>query len=142
MEETVVDPVPVVDPINYPGVSERVKATVMDSMVIVFMMIGATYLFAQFDDVSAQVRTGTFIFIFGLYDPTMTSLFGGTLGHRSMGIRVSRKSDHGKNVAFPLALIRYVVKAMLGWLSLLTVGSSKARLAIHDMAVGSVVLYR
>ena len=142
MEETEVVPVPVVDPINYPGVSERVKATVMDSMVIVFMMIGATYLFAQFDDVSAQVRTGGFIFIFGLYDPTMTSLFGGTLGHRCMGIRVSRKSDHGKNVAFPLALIRYVVKAMLGWLSLLTVGSSKTRLAIHDMAVGSVVLYR
>lgn len=72
----------------------------------------------------------------------MTSVFGATLGHRSMGIRVSKVSDHGKKIPFPLALVRYVIKALLGWVSLLTVGSSKSRLAIHDMAVGSVVLYK
>lgn len=135
-------PVPEVAAINYPGVSERVKATVMDSMVIVFMIIGATYLFEQFDDVSATVRTAAFVFIFGLYDPVMTSVFGATLGHRSMGIRVSKGSDHQQKIAFPLAMVRYVIKALLGWLSLLTVGSSKDKRAIHDMAVGSVVLYR
>lgn len=141
MEEPTL-PIPEVVTINYPGISERVKAMVMDSMVLVFMMIGASYLFAQFDDVSATVRTAAFVFIFGLYDPLMTSAFGATLGHRSMGIRVGKGSDHQKKIAFPLALVRYVIKALLGWLSLLTVGSSKNKLAIHDMAVGSVVLYR
>lgn len=142
MEETVVDPPPEPDGINYPGVSERLKATVMDSMVLVFMMIGVTYLFAQFEEVSATVRVAAFIFIFVLYDPLMTSVFGATLGHRSMGIRVSKGTDHAQRIAFPLAIVRYVIKALLGWLSLLTVGSSKQRLALHDMAVGSVVLYR
>lgn len=142
MEEPVITPIPEVDRINYPGVSERMKAMVMDSMVIVLMIFGVTYLFAQFEDVSATIRTAALIFIFGLYDPFMTSVFGATLGHRSMGIRVRRVSDHDKKISFPLALVRYVVKALLGWLSLLTVGSNKHKLAIHDMAVGSVVLYK
>lgn len=142
MDEPVVIPVPEVDPITYPGVSERIKAMVMDSMVIVFMIIGVTYLFAQFDEVPATVRTAALVFIFGLYDPFMTSAFGATLGHRSMGIRVSQGSDHGKRITFPLAVVRYVIKALLGWLSLLTVGSNKNKLAIHDIAVGSVVLYK
>lgn len=142
MEEPEVIPNPEVDPINYPGVSERMKAMVMDSMFIVLMIFGVTYLFAQFDDVSATIRTVALVFIFGLYDPFMTSAFGATLGHRSMGIRVRRVSDHDRRISFPLALVRYVTKALLGWLSLLTVGSNKQKLAIHDMAVGSVVLFK
>jgi uncharacterized RDD family membrane protein YckC len=58
-----------------------------------------------------------------------------------LGIRVKRESNEQKNILFPLAIPRYIVKVLLGWVSLLTVSGSKKRKAIHDFLVGSVVVY-
>ena len=58
-----------------------------------------------------------------------------------IGIRVKRASDETKNILFPLAIIRYIVTAGLGWISLLTISGNAKRRAIHDYLVGSVVVY-
>jgi uncharacterized RDD family membrane protein YckC len=58
-----------------------------------------------------------------------------------IGIRVKRESDEKKNILFPLAIIRFIVKASLGWISLLTVTGNSKRKAIHDYLIGSVVVY-
>jgi len=68
-------------------------------------------------------------------------LFGGTIGHFLIGIRVKRERKPEKNIIFPFALIRFVVKATLGWISLLTVSNNLKRKAIHDHMIGSVVIY-
>jgi len=108
------------------------------------MMFAASYIFSAFENVPDPYRIWTMIFIFGLYDPIFTSLFGGTIGHLIIGIKVKRESNENKNIILPLALIRYTIKALLGWISLISVmvKSNKKRRAIHDFSAGSVVVYR
>ena len=126
---------------NYPGVSDRIKAMVADGMVNVIFMFLAAYIFSLFDSVPDNARIFTFVFIFILYDPLFTSIFGGTIGHMTLGIRVKKESDEQKNILFPLAILRYIVKVLLGVISLLTVSSNEKGKAIHDHLVGSVVVY-
>ena len=127
---------------NYPGVSTRVKAVVTDSIILVIFIVGATYFFESFKNVPDFARILAFIFIFLLYDPLLTSTLGGTIGHMIFGIRVKRETNQDKNILFPLAIIRYLVKVLLGWISLLTVSGNKKGKAIHDIIVKSVVIYK
>ncbi len=127
---------------NYPHVSDRVKAVVIDSIVLIAELVAATYIFSLFETVPDIARKIVFLFIFLLYDPIFTSLFGGTIGHMIMNIRVKRNRNEQKNILLPFAIIRFVVKAFLGWLSLLTVSGNEKRKAIHDMLAGSVVIYK
>jgi len=126
---------------NYPGVLDRIKAIVTDGVFIIVFMFLVSYVFSLFESVPDNARIAAFIFIFLLYDPLFTSIFGGTIGHMFMGIRIKREADENKNILFPLAIPRYLVKAFLGWVSLLTVSGNSKRKAIHDYLVGSVVVY-
>ncbi|MEQ8365048.1 MAG: RDD family protein [Cyclobacteriaceae bacterium] len=126
---------------NYPGVLMRVKAVIADSVVLLVFMIGVTFIFNKFENVNDNLRIAAFLFIFVFYDPIFTSLFGGTIGHKMNGICVRRGSNHERNVIFPLTLIRFITKAFLGWISLLTISGNEERKAIHDYLAGSVVLY-
>ena len=126
---------------NYPGIFDRVKAIMADSLVIIVFMFVASYVFSLFESVPDYARIIAFVFIFLLYDPLLTSTFGGTFGHMIFGIRVKRESNEQKNIPFPLALLRYIVKALLGVISLLTVSGNEKNKAIHDYLVGSVVVY-
>lgn len=126
---------------NYAGVTDRIKAIFADSVVLVIFMIIVTYVFALFEDVPDNARIAAFVFIFFLYDPIFTSSFGGTLGHMMFGIRVKREKNQVRNILFPLALIRFFLKALLGWISLLTVSGNEKRKAIHDYVAGSVVIF-
>jgi uncharacterized RDD family membrane protein YckC len=126
---------------DYPRVFERVKAMVVDGIVILGFVLMIFFIFSLFEDVPDNARIIAFVFIFFLYDPSFTSLFGGTIGHMAIGIRVKRESNELKNILFHFAILRYIVKAFLGWLSLLTILGNKKGKAIHDMLVGSVVVY-
>jgi len=125
---------------EYALFSDRVKAAVLDSIILIFSIVGITYLFSMFESVHNNIRMGAFIFVFFLYDPIFTSSFGGTVGHYLIGIRVKRESNPDKNIYFHLAFIRFALKALLGWLSLVTVFTSKKRKALHDMVVHSIVI--
>ncbi|MGQ8338976.1 RDD family protein [Sunxiuqinia sp. A32] len=127
---------------NYPGVSTRVKAVVTDSIILVVFMVGVATLFESIKNVPDVARIIAFVFIFLLYDPLLTSILGGTIGHMIFGIRVKRETNQNKNILFPLAVIRYVIKVSLGWISLLTVSGNKKAKAIHDILVKSVVIYK
>ena len=90
--------------IRYVGVGDRVKAVITDSVVMIGFIIALTYIFESFDDVPNSAKKIAFVFIFLLYDPLFTSLFGGTLGHLANGIRVRRESNTNKNILFPTPL--------------------------------------
>ncbi len=127
---------------NYPGVSDRVKAVVTDSFIIIFFLFVVSYIFSYFENVPTIIRIIAFVFVVILYDPFMTSVFGGTIGHMMFGIRVKRENNQTKNILFPFAIIRFIAKAILGWVSLLSVHGNEKRKAIHDYIVGSVVVYK
>ena len=127
---------------EYPHISDRVKAVVADTVVLIIFMIIVTSIFGSMDQVPDWARISAFVFIFGLYDPIFTSSFGGTIGHMLFQIRVKREKDETRNIIFPLAIIRFLIKVLLGWISLLSVGFSEKRRAIHDAIAGSVVVYK
>ena len=127
---------------NYPGILERIKAILVDTIIIIVLMFIVSHIFSSIGKVPDNWKMIALIFIFILYDPLFTSIFGGTIGHMVLGIRVKKERDPTKNILFPMALIRYIFKTLLGWISLLTVSSNTKGKAIHDMIAGSVVVYK
>ena len=127
--------------LTYPGLPDRIKAVIIDGVVLIVMMILVTDLFSTIQLESTLPRIVAFVCIFVVYDPLLTSVFGGTLGHKLSGIRVKKENDPSTNITFIAAFIRFVCKVSLGWLSLLTVTGNEKRKAIHDFAANSVVIY-
>lgn len=121
---------------------DRLKAAMIDGVILIIFMFLVGGLFSNFENIPNLFRIIAFVFIFLLYDPIFTSFFGGTIGHMILRIRVKREGDTKKNIPFLLAIIRFIVKALLGSISLLTVSGSEKGKAIHDKAAGSVVVYK
>lgn len=125
---------------DYPGVFIRVKAATIDSIVIILFMVVTTDIFSRFENVPDYARMIAFIFIFLLYEPLMVSFFGSTIGHRMSKIKVQR-DDNGKRINIVMAIFRFSIKALLGWISLFSVSMNNDRKAIHDIAAKSIVVY-
>jgi len=125
---------------NYGTLINRVKALIIDSLVIMGMGVLFAIILSKFDNAPDSIRLISFLFVFFLYDPLFTSLFGGTIGHLIIGHRVLRDIDETKKLIFPLALVRFIFKSFLGWISLLTITGNKKNKAIHDSIVNSIVI--
>lgn len=138
--ETVTSPISVA--YMYPSIMDRVKAIFVDSLLIVAMMTIATTILEKYSIDSDIVTIGICIFIFLLYEPLSVSMFGGSVGHYAIGLRVKNKNNPTKNVNFILAIVRYIVKALLGWLSLITITLNNNGQAIHDLAANAIVIYK
>lgn len=124
----------------YPGVFARVKAAFIDGIVIYCIIFLVSDLYDVFGFTSAKARTIIALAMAFFYDPLGTSFFGCTLGHRFINLRVRNITNEKHNISFPKAVLRFSVKCLLGWISLFTVQANDKRLAIHDSAVGSVVI--
>ncbi len=124
----------------YPNIFDRVKAVLFDTVLIIGMMYLVSLLFQGSDGENTPLRIIAFVSIWLIYDPLMTSIFGGTLGHQLIGLRVKQEKDESKNLKFHQAFIRYILKTLLGWISLITVSTKSNKQAIHDLAVSSVVI--
>jgi hypothetical protein len=57
-----------------------------------------------------------------------------------MKIRVRSNSDHSKRINFFQALVRFIIKFLLGWLSFISVFTSGKSRTIHDYLSGSVMI--
>ena len=57
-----------------------------------------------------------------------------------MSIAVPEPSDLSENISFPLAVLRYLIKKSLGWISLISVTANDKREAVHDFLAKSVVI--
>ncbi len=125
---------------DYPILLDRVKAATIDAIILIAIMYAASEVFALFESVPNYIRMIVLVFVFILYDPIFTSLFGGTIGHSFIGIGVRKDNDTDDNISFPNAFLRFIIKAILGWISLLTITGNKKKKAIHDFAVNSVVI--
>lgn len=125
---------------QYAILPDRVKAVVIDSIILIAAMYLISEIFAQFDEVPQYIRITAFVLISIVYDPFFTSTWGGTIGHSYSNISVRKEVDQSKNISFFSALIRFILKSTLGWISLLTTGTNEKKKAIHDFAAGSVVI--
>jgi uncharacterized RDD family membrane protein YckC len=126
--------------IQYGTLINRLKAILIDVLVLVGLCMIATAIFSRIGYVSDTIRMVVFIFIFLLYDPLLTSIFGATIGHLIIGLKIRRAKDITRKLIFPMALIRFIIKGTLGFISLMTISTTKKNRAIHDIVAGSVVL--
>lgn len=125
---------------NYAPLFDRVKAAFIDAIVLIGAMYAISEIFALFEEVPNALRIIASVIIFILYDPFFTSFYGGTIGHSYAKIGVRSDEETEKNIPFLKALIRFLLKATLGWISLLTTTGNEKRKAIHDFAVNSIVV--
>ena len=123
-----------------PGVFDRIKAVFIDTVLLVLISYILALLFENLEVTSQTIRILVFVVIFVLYDPVFTSQLGGTIGHTMIGIAV-RNTETNRNISFFNALLRFIFKSLLGWISLLTVGNSEKKQAIHDKIAKSWVIY-
>jgi uncharacterized RDD family membrane protein YckC len=124
---------------EYPSLTERVQSLFIDTMVLIITMVILSQLLDNFDNVPNWVRGTLFVLAFVLYEPLCLTL-GCTLGNYIKNIRVKQFNDETKRLNFFQAIIRYVVKLLLGWLSFITIHSNPKKRAIHDIASGSVMI--
>lgn len=125
---------------TYARLFTRVKAAAIDGIVIIFLMYSATEVLNLFEEIPDYIRISIFAFLFLFYEPILVSLYGATVGHFFSDIVVKRDHNEQRNILFPKAIIRFICKFFLGWISLLTVSGNEKRKAIHDYLGGSVVL--
>lgn len=126
--------------IEYAILPSRVKAAMIDSIILIGMIFLASETLALFENVPNYIRVIVFILFFILYDPIFTAVFGGTIGHSKMGITVRNAQNPDKKINLVRALFRFIFKATLGWISFLTISGNEKRQAIHDLVGNSIVL--
>lgn len=126
--------------IEYPSLLRRYFSSFLDGLVILSVLILSAYIFDSETQMAINIRVGLILFMFFVYEPIFTAYFC-TLGQQVTGIRV--RTLHGKaNISLIQAYIRIVLKLFLGLISFFTIPFSRNKRAIHDMAVGSLVIHK
>jgi uncharacterized RDD family membrane protein YckC len=124
---------------KFPLLADRIKSTFIDTLVLAVSMFLAANLLDKAHNPPDWVRIVVFVSIWIVYEPLCTSI-GATVGNLLMGIRVRRQGNTAKKINIVQAVFRYILKICLGWISFLTINSNPERRAMHDMAVGSVMI--
>lgn len=124
----------------FPSVMRRVQALFVDFWII----IGLVALFDKamlsgWEGHLIGLKIILFFIIAFVYDP-MLSITGGTIGQRTMGMKIRCFDDPHKKINFAQAYFRSFMKILLGWISFLSVSIDPFRRAMHDKASNTVVL--
>ncbi|MFT3902555.1 MAG: RDD family protein [Niabella sp.] len=124
---------------KYPLLIDRIQSTFIDMSLIIALMFAFTNILDKFDNIPDWVRIILFVGLFLVYEPLCMTL-GATVGNYVKGIRVRKDTDTTKRINIFQAIIRYIVKTLLGWVSFLTINMNPKRRAIHDFVSGSVMI--
>jgi len=126
----------------YARTAPRLQAYLRDFLVymgiLVLCMVAAVAIGTP---IAAQASVIAYIAILLLYEPVCIAVAGGTIGHLSLNLRVVRASDLGR-VSFARALVRTVVKGVLGIWVFAAVYFTRKSQALHDLVAGTVVIPR
>jgi uncharacterized RDD family membrane protein YckC len=125
---------------DYPTITLRYLSTVVDVVFILSIIILVSYVFQASSDITINVRFALILFMFFAYEPFFTSLFC-TVGQKITGMRV-RKKGSLQHISIPAAYLRTLIKVILGFISFFTILFEKDKRAIHDLVVGSIVVYK
>lgn len=125
---------------QYPTILRRYLSTFIDGLLIIVVLLVVSHFFDKNIGASNHIRVAILAFMFLVYEPLCTSL-ACTLGQKITGIRVRTLLDH-KRISIPAAYVRLFLKTFLGFISFISIAFSKDKRAIHDFAVGSVVVLK
>jgi len=128
---------------QYATFPRRLNALTADGLILIGITLIVVALTPRGDDHPVLRMTLAFVWWGSLilYEPLLVALWGGTLGHRLMNLRVVDDKS-GANVSIAKAFGRYVTKAFLGILSFFTMSFSRRHQALHDIVTSSTVQIR
>lgn len=124
---------------TFPSLAERMQSVFADMVFVILMMFAAAALLDKMQNPPDWIRIALFFGIWVLFEPLCISQ-GCAPGQFIIGLRVRSAANRDKRIIFPMAIIRYVVKMIPGWLAFLTISSNAERRAIHDLAAGSMMI--
>jgi uncharacterized RDD family membrane protein YckC len=120
----------------------RVRALLIDAIVILVATYAAVAVAVAIrsDDLARPLGFAV-LASWLLYEPLLVAYAGGTIGHRLANLRVVDDRTGG-NVSLLKAFARTTIKAVLGWLSFVTMLATRRSQAIHDLLTRSTVQLR
>ena len=126
-----------------PSLVLRIKSMLIDAVVLIALMMLMAWVLNGLEVASGTVRGLCFLAIL-LYEPVLVTV-NRTIGQAMVGLQVRRLSDlksgvQPRPISIFASIARYVVKGLLGWISLLTIHSDRYGQAIHDKAASSVMV--
>lgn len=127
-------------PVRYPRLIRRVQAVLIDGILFSVTLMGAGALISS-TELGPPLKIGFVALLLFILEPGLVAFAGATIGHRLRGLRVERARDGG-NIDIFRATVRFLVKTFLGLPSVFFVLVTKRHQAFHDLAVGSVVVFR
>jgi len=127
--------------VKYPRLIRRIQAVLIDSVVTPITAIGLLYLSSVLGLEDGKIKAGILVLAIFVLEPVLVSATGATIGHRLIKLRI-RRSGEDRNLSIFLATIRFVIKILLGTLSLIIIVSTKKHQAIHDILTDSIVVHK
>lgn len=126
--------------IAYPRIAKRMQAFLADGVILGVGIIVTLIIISNLgvQGVESVIMAGLAVI---LLEPALVSFTGGTIGHHILGLRVV-KNNTKQNLTFFSALIRFVIKVLLGFYSIVTLFTTKQYQAIHDLLIGSIVILK
>jgi len=122
----------------YARFTRRLQAVFVDIIIFMLIFVAALSLAVSLkSDNVGRILGFTVAATWLLYEPILVSMTGGTIGHRIYNLRVV--DDRGGNVSFAKAVIRVVIKTVLGWYSFITMALTSRHQAVHDLLTKSTV---
>jgi uncharacterized RDD family membrane protein YckC len=124
---------------KFPSLLDRIQSIFIDLLVLLLSMVIVSSVLSNFSNVPDWVRIFLFVSLFFLYEPLCVS-YACTVGNLVKGIRVRSYNDPHRRINIPQALVRFLFKSALGWLSFVTIHADDNKRAIHDLISGSIVV--
>jgi uncharacterized RDD family membrane protein YckC len=127
---------------GYARFMPRLRALYIDAIIIMVVAFGVLFVAVTLrSDNIARVLGFTIVVSWLLYEPLLVSFAGGTIGHRRTNLRVVDDRTQG-NVGFLKSFARTIIKAALGWVSFITMLTTRRSQAMHDLLTRSTVQVR
>src|SRR5688572_16575714 len=120
----------------YPSILRRYMSTVIDFVVIFGLMYA--FLKSPFFDPKNSDPIVWFLLLLVVFDPVLTA-FACTPGQLLMNLRV-RSVKTLRRPSLLATTLRWLVKMLLGVISIIFIPSQKQRRGLHDLAAGTIVL--
>jgi uncharacterized RDD family membrane protein YckC len=122
----------------YPSILRRYLSTVIDFAVIFGLMYA--FLKSPLFDAERSEPAVWFLLLIVAFEPFLTA-FACTPGQLLMNLRV-RSFKTLKRPSLLATTLRWIVKMLLGVISIIFIPSQKQRRGLHDLAAGTIVLNR